>query len=178
MIAAEKHMGVGGKQGRKIQIGSPQQLLQRRTIKVIEIQQADLAFALCHILNDLVGLRLSQREVVAVAAPLPDQVHKGVHRKGIVLGRHTKGLLTHRVALVAAFQQRRLLQNLASVRQEHLAFFGHDHALIGAVEQGQVHFALQLLNGGTQAGLGHKQRLGRPADGTALRHLDHIFQLL
>ena len=177
MIAAEKYMRVGGKQGRKIQIGSPQQLLQRRTIKVIEIQQADLAFALCHIFNDLVGLRLSQREVVAVAAPLPDQVHKGVHRKGIVLGRHTKGLLTHRVALVAAFQQRRLLQNLASIRQKHLAFFGHDHALIGAVKQGQVHFALQLLNGGTQAGLGHKQRLGRPADGTALRHLDHIFQL-
>ena len=93
VIAAEKHMRVGGKQGRKIQIGSPQQLLQRRAIKVIEIQQADLAFALCHILNDLVGLRLSQRDVVAVAAPLPDQVHKGVYRKGIMLGGNCEFLL-------------------------------------------------------------------------------------
>ena len=47
--------------------------------------------------------------------------------------------------------------NRANVKPEQV-----DHVYMGCV---------------IQAGLGHKQRLGRPADGTALRHFDHIFQL-
>ena len=86
-------MGLCGEERRESQIVFPDDLAQNGFIVVVQIEYAHLTAQLCNILNDLIGLRLPNAEIIFLSAVFFQQLHKGFHGKGIVLGRHAELML-------------------------------------------------------------------------------------
>ena len=175
MPPADKHMRLRHKQQMKLQILRFQQFLQHRLIEIIQKQNTDLAAHPGHILDDLIGLRLPEAEIVSILAVLLDQIHKGVHRKGIMLGRHAELLLPAVPVFVFILQDRRLLQHLPGIPQEILALPGKRDALVCPVKNHNMHLFFQFVNGVRQTGLGDVQPVGRLRDRSRLRHGNDVF---
>ena len=73
---------------------------------------------------------------------LLQQVHKGLHREGIVLGGHAEPVSPGGGTGVALFNQVGLLQHLADIAQKLVPRGGEDHAPVGPAEDGDVQLLL------------------------------------
>ena len=90
-------------------------LLQDAGVKVIQIQNADIAAKCADVVDDLRGGGLAHDELeLAVAAAL-DDVDKGLDRKRVVLGRDGKARLGCTAVLVAGLEHICLLHDLARI---------------------------------------------------------------
>ena len=150
---ADEHVGLCGEERRENQIMFSDDFAQNGFIVVVQIEHAHLTAQLRNILNDLVGLRLSDTEIVFLSAVFFQQFHKGFHGKGIVLGRHAKLMLDRGRAKIFLFDEFYLSQHLPSISQKLFSLRSQSHTPVGAVKNGQPNFLLQLSDGIRQAGL-------------------------
>ena len=87
--------------------------------------------------------------------------------------------LAHRLTRdVLLLDQCGLLHHLPRIAQKLRALRREQDAAGLAHEDRRGDLLLQLPDGCGQAGLGDKQRLGRLGNGSLLRHLDDVFELL
>ena len=136
-------MRVGGAQedvdccieeGMEARAGVGKGLLQDAGIKVIQIQNADIAAKCADVVDDLRRGGFAHDELeLAVAAAL-DDVDKGLDRKSVVLGRDGKARLGCAAVLVAGLEHIGLLYDLARIAQKLGAVVGERDAAAGARE--------------------------------------------
>ena len=131
-----------------------------------------------HIVDDGVGLGLLEAEIVGIAPVLFDQIHKGVHRKGIVLCGHGEFLLAPGLFLVPGFQEICLFQHLPGIAQEDFPVPGQVDPLVGPFKDLDAHFPFQFPDHLGEAGLGDEQGFGRSAEGSGFGNGYNIAQLL
>ena len=98
------------------------------------------------VLDNLVGLLLAQGKVVARGIELADHIDKCINGKGIMLAAHTKVRHLLGRAFVLALEQVGLVEHLARVAQEGLAFLGHNDAFVGALKDVYTHLVFEIAN--------------------------------
>ena len=122
-------------------------LLKDARIKVVQIEDADVAAKCADVVDDLRRGGLAHDEIeLAVAAAL-DHVDEGLDRKGVVLGRDSKAGLWGAAVLVAGLEHIGLLYDLARIAQKLGAVVGERDAAAGAREDFQVELLLQAFDG-------------------------------
>ncbi len=130
------------------------------------------------ILDNFVGLLLAQGKVVARGIELADHIDKRINGKGIMLAAHTKVRHLLGRAFVLALEQVGLVEHLARVAQEGLAFLGHNDALVGALKDMHTHLVFEIANRRGNRGLRHKEPARGLGDATAFGNLNNISELL
>ena len=97
MARADKHMRFRDKKLLEFQIIFRDQFAYDLLILRRDIEDPDLTFHAAHILYDLIGLCLPQREIILIRIKRLDHVHKRVDRKRIMLTgyRKTRTLLLY-----------------------------------------------------------------------------------
>ena len=178
MPAAEKDVRFCHKQFRELQLLRTHQLPQHCLVKRVEVQDADLAFHLGDILQNLVGLCFPQAEIIVFSAARPNQRHKGIDGKGIMLGGNAELLLLPRVRQILFLDERRLFQHLPGIAQKDLALLGNRNATVSAGENGNAHLLFQLFQRLGQAWLCQIQGGCRLADGLFFLRPNGVPQLL
>ena len=121
MSGPEVHESITLKQFHKFQSIFPEHLIEHLFIKIILVEDTDLAFKILYIFNDTGGRRLMDRKLILLHACLFHGLHKCLHCKGIVLGRYTEFLFCFFVN-VFRFQKSELLRHLPGVSQKFLTF--------------------------------------------------------
>ena len=122
-------------------------LLQNTGVKVIQIQNADIAAKRADVIDDLRCGSLAHDELeLAVAAAL-DHVDKGLDRKGVVLGGNGEAGLRGAAVLVARLEHIGLLYDLARIAQKLGAVVGERDAAAGARKDLQVELLFQAFDG-------------------------------
>ena len=174
----EEHMGPGHEQFPEHQVVGLEDFLEDGFVESIVVQDADFTAHVGHIVDDGVGLGLLEAEIVGIAPVLFDQIHKGVHRKGIVLGGHGEFLLAPGLFLVPGFQEICLFQHLPGIAQEDFPVPGQVDPLVGPFKDLDAHFPFQFPDHLGEAGLGDEQGLGRSAEGSGFGNGHNIAQLL
>ena len=157
---ADKHMGLGRKEGG---VGQPiviQHLDQNIPIEIIEEENPDFGPEIFDIIDDFPGPCFSQKELVVFHIGFFQETDKGIDHKGIVLGRDTEEFPAVTWIFVAFLQEFSLLYHLAGIRKELNPILGHGNALGIAVEDFDTHLLFQVLDGIGQTGLGDKELLG------------------
>ena len=130
------------------------------------------------VLDNLVGLFLAQGKVVARGIELTDHIDKRVNGKGIMLAAHTKVRHLLGRALVLALEQVGLVEHLARVAQEGLAFLGHNDALVGALKDMHTHLVFEIADRCGNRRLRHKEPARGLGDAAAFGNFDDIPELL
>ena len=130
------------------------------------------------ILDNLVSLLLAQGEVVTRGIELADHVDKRVDGKGIMLAAHTKVRHLLGCALVLALEQVGLVEYLARIAQEGLAFLGHNDALVGALKDVHTHLVFEIANRRGNRRLRHKEPARGLGNAAAFGNFDDISELL
>ena len=121
--------------------------LQDASVKVVQIEDADVAAKRADVIDDLRRGGLAHDEIeLAVAAAL-DHVDECLDRKGVVLGGDGKAGLRGAAVLVAGLEHVGLLYNLARIAQKLGAVVGERDAAAGAREDFQVELLLQAFDG-------------------------------
>ena len=114
---AYEHVDFRIKEGMKARSGIGECLLQDTGIKVVQIEDADVAAKRAYVVDDLRRGGLAHDELeLAVAAAL-DYVDKGLDRKRVVLGRDGKAGLRCTAVLIAGLEHVGLLYDLACITQ-------------------------------------------------------------
>ena len=90
-------------------------LLQNAGVKVIQVQNADIAAKCADVVDDLRGGGLAHDELKLTVAAALDDVDKGLDRKSVVLGRDGKARLGCAAVLVACLEHVGLLYDLARI---------------------------------------------------------------
>ena len=85
-----EHMRPGFKQFLKPQITLCNQLTKHCLITLAQVQYTNLASPHRYVVNDFIGLCLTQREAVRVRIILPYHIDKCIYSKRIVLARYRK----------------------------------------------------------------------------------------
>ncbi|MPM85136.1 hypothetical protein SDC9_132213 [bioreactor metagenome] len=173
--AAGKNMGLGGKQGVKRQIALPQKLFNDLAVKRVQIENSNFAAQGSDGLHNIMGLRFPHGQLIFVGVGFADHADKGVHRKGVMLGRDAEHPAGRLLAEIPPLQKIRLLNHLPGIAQKFHAVLRQGHALGGPGEQLHAGFGFQLLDGAGQAGLRQKKIVRRLADGTAVHRFNKIF---
>ena len=145
---------------------------------VAEVEYAHFAFHFGDIVNNFIGLRFAEGEVVARTAELANNIDECVDGKRVVLTAHRENGVAAFAAFVAVFQKRGLFQDLPCVREEFVAFVCNGHAFVGAVENGDAHFFFELVDGGGETRLRDENALGCFGDVSRVCNGDGVFQLL
>ncbi len=145
---------------------------------VAEVEYAHFAFHFGDIVNNFIGLRFAEGEVVARTAELADNIDKRVHGKRIVLAAHGENGVAAFAALVAVFEKCRLFQNLPCIREKFVAFVCDGHTFIGAIENGHAHFFFKFVDGRGKARLRDKDSLGGFGNISRVCNGDGVFKLL
>ena len=171
----DKYIRFCHKKPRKFEVVFPQRLADHRLVKTVQIQHANLAPKLRHILNQLIRLRLADTEIVLFSAVLADQIDKRLNGKGIVLGGNTELAFLRHSAKIALLDQVCLLDHLSRIPQKFFPVRGNHHALVRAGKQGKSNLMLQFLDRRREARLCNIKFFCRPADGSGCRHLHHVF---
>ena len=128
-------------------------LLQNAGVKVIQIQNADIAAKRTDVINDLRCGGLAHDELeLAVAAAL-DYVDKGLDRKRVVLGRDGKAGLRCTAVLVAGLEHVGLLYDLACITQKLGAVVGECNTAARARKDFDMKFLFQAFDGVGDIGL-------------------------
>ncbi|MNC21989.1 hypothetical protein D3C75_699770 [compost metagenome] len=178
IMGADKNMGLGRKQAVEHQIGVFEQPADYLAIEIVHVEDADFAFLVLHILDDLMGFGLPQGQLVLILPMLLHQLDEGVDGKGIMLGGHGKMLRRRFGVEIPALQQLRLLDHLPGVAEELRPFLGQHNPLVGPLKNSNAGLFLQLLDGAGQAGLGDEQPFSRFVHRAPGRYLQHVTQLL
>ena len=127
--------------------GIGKSLLQNAGVKVVQIEDADIAAKRTDVIDDLRCGGLAHDELeLAVAAAL-DHVDKGLDRKRVVLGRDGKAGLRCTAVLVAGLEHVGLLYDLARIAQKFGAVVGERDAAAGARKDLQVELLFQAFDG-------------------------------
>lgn len=92
-------------------------LLQNAGVKVIQVQNADIAAKCADVVDNLRGGGLAHDELKLTVAAALDDVDKGLDRKSVVLGRDGKARLGCAAVLVACLEHVGLLYDLARIAQ-------------------------------------------------------------
>ena len=122
-------------------------LLQNAGVKVIQIQNADIAAKRTDVIDDLRCGGLAHDELeLAVAAAL-DYVDKGLDRKSVMLGRDGKARLGRAAVLVAGLEHIGLLYDLTRIAQKLGAVVGERDAAAGARKDLQMELLFQAFDG-------------------------------
>ena len=100
----EKHMRLGAEKRRELQLVLAQHLLDHLAIARAQVQDAQLAFHVRDVLDDLVRLFLAQGKVVARGVKLPNHVDKRIDRKRVVLARDREVRHLARLATIALLE--------------------------------------------------------------------------
>ena len=130
------------------------------------------------ILDDLVGLLLADREVVARGIERADHVDKGVDGKRVVLAAHAEVRHLLDVAFVAVLHEVGLFEHLARVTQKRLALLRHHDAAVRSLEDSDAHLDLQIAQRARDGWLRHIEPARGLGDAAALGDADGIDELL
>ena len=178
MLAPQVHIGGTVDQVGEGQARGAHQLFQGAAVEVVEVQDADLAAGGGHVLQHRLGAGLADGKVVFAHVEAAGHLHKGLDRKGIMLGGHGKLLPPSPLLAVYVHQVHVLAVHLPGIGQKARALRRQRHPALGAVENGDADLLFQFLNGAGQGGLGHVQALRRLVQRSRFRYLDHVVQLL
>ena len=116
-------------------------------IKRIQIQNPHLAPKPCHILDDAVGLRLTDMKLIFRFAVALQKLHKGLHCEGIMLRGYAERIFPVRSAHIFLADHVLLLQELSCVAQEFIPLRGRCNSSSGTQENGDPKLLLQLVQG-------------------------------
>ena len=130
-----------------------QQLADDLPVEFRQVQDADLRLQVRHLVDDVPGARLADRELVLVRLRGVDHLHERLHGEHVMLRGHRAQLLARLGVLVPFLEQRRLVEHLAGVGQEFGAVHGQRDALGGAGEDLDAQLLLQLAHRRAQRGL-------------------------
>ena len=122
-------------------------LLQNAGVKVIQVQNADIAAKCADVVDDLRGGGLAHDELKLTVAAALDDVDKGLNRKRVVLGRDGKARLGCAAVLVACLEHVGLLYDLARIAQKLGAVVGERDAAAGARKDLQMELLFQAFDG-------------------------------
>ncbi len=151
-----------------------QQVINILAVKFTEVQNADFTLEGCHIVNHFLGLGFTNGKFVIVNVITLHQVHEGLDRKGVVLGRNSE-LLLFLFGLAVVFQNGFVMVvQLVCLSHEIFTFGGKSHAAAGAVKDYDADFIFQVVDGGSEGRLGNKQSLGGLIEGTHLGDTDCV----
>ena len=154
------------------------QLADDLLVLAAEVEHADFALHLGHVVDNLVCLRLAEREIVTRAAEFADDIHESVYGEGIVLAADRKDGVAVLAALVVVLEKGRLFQHLPRVREEFVAFVCYGDTLVAAVENGDAHLFFEFVDGCGQARLRNEDALGGFGDVQRVGYRDGVFKLL
>ena len=120
-------------------------LVERR-----QIEHAQIAAEIAHILDDLGSAGLAQGEVVGVLLVFLGQLQEGLHDEGVVLGGDGEalGLVAPISATgIALGHEVGLLHHLPRVAEQLHAVARERDAAVGALEDGDAGLALDVAHG-------------------------------
>ena len=178
MVGAHKNVRRGAEEPFEHELVGRQHALDDLAIVLRQIQDAEFAFHMRDVLDNLVSLLLAQGKVVARGIELTDHIDKRVDGKGIMLAAHTKVRHLLGLALVLAFEQIRLVEHLSRVAQEGLAFLGHNDALVGALKDVHTHLVFEIADRRGNRRLRHKEPARGLGNAAAFGNFDDISELL
>ena len=95
-----------------------------------------------------------------------------------MLAAHTKVRHLLGCALVLALEQVGLVENLACIAQEGLAFLGHNDALVSALKDMYTHLVFEIANRRGNRRLRHKEPTRGLGNAAAFGNLNNIPELL
>ena len=124
------------------------------------------------------SLLLAQGEVVTRGIELADHIDKRINGKGIMLAAHTKVRHLLGRTFVLALEQVGLVEHLARVPQEGLAFLGHNDTLVGALKDMHTHLVFEIADRRGNRRLRHKEPARGLGDAAAFGNFDDISELL
>ena len=134
-------------EGVEARAGIGEGLLQNAGVKVIQVQNADIAAKCADVVDNLRCGGLAHDELeLAVAAAL-DYVDKGLDRKGVVLGGNGEAGLRGTAVLVAGLEHVGLLYDLACITQKLGAVVGECNTAAGARKDLQMELLFQAFDG-------------------------------
>ena len=152
------------------------ELVQHRPVVLGAEENANVAAALGHIVDHVDGPGLPDGVLKPRCVKLPHGFHEGLGHEGVVLGGNAENaLLGPKILLLHELV---LLVDLPGVVQEPPPVIGQGHAPVGAVEDGNAHLLLQLLNGPGEGRLGHIKLLCRPVHRPGLGNGEAVADLL
>ena len=143
MSGTEKDMGRSVRQRMEFQTVFLQHRPKYFLVETAQIQNPDFAVHAAHVLHDLVGACLPQREPVRLRREPANQPDKSIHRKGIVLGGDGTALAELPWCAVVLVQQVRLLHHLSGIGEKLPALLRQCNAPSRAVEDRDAEFFLQ-----------------------------------
>ncbi|MNN44239.1 hypothetical protein D3C81_1585190 [compost metagenome] len=122
MACPHIHMRIGVEERSEFQVPVAEQLVHHLIIALIDVENPQIAAERSDILNNLIGLCLSQTEIVFRHSVLFHEHDKSIHDKRIMLGRHGK---IDRAALlpgVPVLHKFSLFNNLPGITQKFHPF--------------------------------------------------------
>ena len=178
MVCTHKDVRRGAEEPFEHELVGRQHALDDLAIVLGQVQDAEFAFHMRDVLDNLVSLLLAQGKVVARGIELTDHIDKRVDGKGIMLAAHTKVRHLLGLSLVLTFEQIGLVKHLSRVAQEGLAFLGHNDALVGALKDVHAHLVFEIANRCGNRRLRHKEPARGLGDAAAFGNFDDIPELL
>ena len=115
----------------EFQIELMEKFLQDFVVEVVQVKDADLAFEIFYVGDDVVGAGFVDSEFVFVHSELLHHFHEGIYCEGVVLHGNTEFLLGMFFGNVFGFDQFVLLYHLAGVAQEFLSLWGDGNSTVG-----------------------------------------------
>ena len=115
MVGADEDMRRGAEESFEHELVGHQHALDDLAIVLGQVQDAELAFHMRDVLDNLVGLFLAQGKVVTRGIKLTNHIDKRINGKGIMLAAHAKMRHLLGCALVLALEQVGLVEYLARV---------------------------------------------------------------
>ena len=115
----------------EFQIELVEKFLKDFVVKVVQVKDADLAFEVFYVGDDVVGAGFVDGEFVFVHSELLHHFHESIYCEGVVLHGNTEFLLGMFLGNVFGFDQLVLLYHLAGVAQEFLSSGGDGNSTVG-----------------------------------------------
>ena len=178
MVDTHKNVRRGAEEPFEHELVGRQHALDNLAVMLRQIQDAQFTFHMRDVLDNLVSLLLAQGKVIARGIELTDYIDKRINGKGIMLAAHAKVRHLLGRALVLVLEQVGLVEYLARVAQEGLAFLGHNDALVGALKDVHTHLVFEIANRRGNRRLRHKEPARGLGDAAAFGNFDDIPELL
>ena len=117
-------MRFGNEQRRENEVVFLKETLHDLLVEAVRVEDAELAFELGKVIENILGFGFSQRELIFVCIDAFDQFDKCMNDEGIVLCGNGKGLLALLSVFIAFVHQVDLIQDLFGIRHEFAPFCG------------------------------------------------------
>ena len=146
MLGTHENVRRGAEEPFEYELVGRQHALDNLAIVLGQVQDAQLAFHVRNVFDNLVGLLLAQGKIVARGIELADHVDKRIDGKGIMLAAHAKMRHLLGRTFIFVLEQIGLIEHLARVAQKGLTLLGHDNALVGALKDVHAHLVFELAD--------------------------------